>query len=89
MLIFAYVLIFLFTVPAFSRLVQNESQVFDGVKTCCALLAASFVNNMINRGEEGWALQKFSFGSVITGVCFVMLLVVIHRTEKALRGGES
>jgi len=68
--------------------VQNETKIFDGVKTCCALLAASIVNNFIARGEEGWALQKFSAGSVITGVCFIMLLVVIRRTEKALRGGK-
>lgn len=88
-LIACYVLICLATLPAFGRLLQNKSEIFDSVKTCCALLAASIINNFIARGEEGWALQKFSFGSIITGVCFVMLLVVIHRTEKALHGGES
>jgi hypothetical protein len=90
LMIFCYGTIVLTTLPAFLRLVSSQSRIFDGVKACCALLAASITNNLFVRGEDGWALPPdFSkaIGSSLTVLCFVMLVIVVWRTEKALRGG--
>ena len=92
-LIALYVLIIGLNIPAFKRIIRGKSRVFDGIKTCCGLLALAFINSFIVISDSSVALFESTdlnriLASLIRGGTFVMLCVVLFRTEKAMNNAK-
>lgn len=94
-LITMYLLVLGVTSPSFWRLIRNRPKTFDAVKACCALLAASIVNGFFfNDDKAGLGLFDITdtwrtVSSFITCVIFVTLIVVVLKTERAMRSAIS
>ena len=86
-----YVLIVVANLPAFWRLIRGDSKVFDGIKSCVALVAITLINATIIRKGLNFSLANVDSvermaAVALTGFAFLTLLFVIFRTENALHG---
>ena len=77
------------TLPALYRFIRGKSFPMDGIKACCSLLAASFINGFFVRMDDGITLfdsNDFArvISAAITGGAFMLLLWVLLKTEKAM-----
>lgn len=88
-LLVCYLGVFVTTFPAFVRLIRNRPLMFDPIKACCGILAATLINNFLVRDEKGFSLMSTDniyiiVSAILTGVAFTMVLVALLKTEKAI-----
>jgi len=77
--------------PPLYRLLRNRSKALDPMKSAMFFVALSQLDNASSRGEYGVSLWQYrnvpwwTFSGIVLSLSVLTLIVIIIRTDKALR----